>query len=161
MPDTNLRIGYGEDTHALDEGTPLVIGGVKISESTRGPQAHSDGDVLFHALADALLSTAALGDIGNYFPPSEAEFKDMNSKRIVEKVQELLLERQVRMVNMAAVITLDKPKLDPYRERIQVSLVDLLSLSSPRIGLSFKTSEGLAQGYIQARVTVLVQRSEE
>ena len=154
----NLRIGYGEDAHALQAGRALVIGNVTIPDSPVGAVAHSDGDVLLHALSDALLSTHALGDIGTYFPPSDPRFKDMDSAVIVQEVQRLVRERALglQLINLAAVVTLDRPKLGPYRETISKRLAALLELPPTRIGLTFKTSEGLAPQHIQARVTVLL-----
>jgi 2-C-methyl-D-erythritol 2,4-cyclodiphosphate synthase len=154
----NLRIGYGEDSHALAEGRPLVIGGVTIPDSLFGAVAHSDGDVLLHALSDALLSSLALGDIGRYFPPSDERYKNMNSVRILERV---LLELRkhssgLQIQNLAAVITLDKPKLGKHREGIQNQVTKLLGLEPHNVGITFKTSEGMATGHIQARVTVLL-----
>jgi 2-C-methyl-D-erythritol 2,4-cyclodiphosphate synthase len=154
----NLRIGYGEDAHALAEGRPLVIGGVTIPDSPLGAVAHSDGDVLLHALSDALLSTFALGDIGYYFPPSDERYKNMDSQKILEHV---LLELQghsndFQIQNLAAVITLDTPKLGKHREAIQNKVATLLGLEPRNVGITFKTSEGMATGHIQARVTVLL-----
>lgn len=158
----DFRIGYGEDAHALAAGRPLVIGNVTIPESPVGALAHSDGDVLLHALADALLSSHALGDIGRYFPPSDPDFKDMNSAAIVQKVLCLLKEcaPEMRLVNLAAVVTLDRPKLELYRERIAQRLAALLELPESCVGLTFKTSEGLAPLHVQARVTVLLSMGE-
>jgi 2-C-methyl-D-erythritol 2,4-cyclodiphosphate synthase len=154
----NLRIGYGEDSHALAEGRPLVIGGVTVPDSPLGAVAHSDGDVLLHALSDALLSVFALGDIGHYFPPSDERYKNMDSARILEYVLlELLKHTQTFQIqNLAAVITLDKPKLGSYREAIQARVAKLLDLEQQNVGITFKTSEGMATGHIQARVTVLL-----
>jgi 2-C-methyl-D-erythritol 2,4-cyclodiphosphate synthase len=154
----NLRIGYGEDAHALSEGRPLVIGGVTIPDSPLGAVAHSDGDVLLHALSDALLSAFALGDIGYYFPPSDKRYKNMDSVKILEQV---LLElskqsKDIQLQNLAAVITLDKPKLGLHREAIQNKVAALLGLEPHNVGITFKTSEGMATGHIQARVTVLL-----
>lgn len=154
----SLRIGYGEDAHALARGINLIIGNVWIKESPLGAQAHSDGDVLLHALADALLSAFAMADIGHYFPPSVPDYKGMDSARILEALLERIkLEKgSFQLHNVAIVITLDSPKLGNYREAIRTRLADLLRLEPARIGLSFKTSEGLAPGHIQARVTVLL-----
>jgi 2-C-methyl-D-erythritol 2,4-cyclodiphosphate synthase len=152
-----LRIGYGEDSHALAQGRPLVIGGIRI-ESDTGAVAHSDGDVLLHALSDALLSTFALGDIGFYFPPSNPEFKDMDSQMIVERVLQELTKHapNFQIQNVAAVVMLDKPKLGKYREMIQKNVANLLGLKAVDVGMTFKTSEGMALGHIQARVTLLL-----
>lgn len=152
-----LRIGYGEDSHKLAEGRPLVIGGVHI-ESPLGAVAHSDGDVLLHALSDALLSTFALGDIGFYFPPSNPDYKNLNSQVILERVLlELTKQASFQIQNVAAVVMLDKPKLGKYRETIQDQVALLLGLKSSDVGITFKTSEGLAPEHIQARVTLLLK----
>jgi len=152
----NLRIGYGEDAHTLKTGRPLVVGGVEVP-SPVGAVAHSDGDVLLHALSDALLSTAALGDIGKYFPPSDAKYKDMASSAILEYVLNLLNKQgQVTLHNIAAVVTLDAPKLAEVRGEIQGNVARLLDLEPDKVGVAFKTSEGLATGHIQARATVLL-----
>ena len=155
----NLRIGYGEDAHALAAGRPLVIGNVTIPDSPVGAVAHSDGDALLHALADALLSSHALGDIGSYFPPSNPEFENLDSAEIVRKVLDLLRERAptVQLVNLAAVVTLDRPKLGAYRGAIARRVAALLEVPEQNVGLTFKTSEGLAPAHVQARVTVLLR----
>ncbi len=152
-----MRIGYGEDAHLLEVGRRLIIGNVLL-ESPQGPRAHSDGDALLHALSDAILSALALGDIGDYFPPSDPAFKDMDSADILAQV--LLLWQahapDLRLVNLAAVVTLDAPKLGMHRNAIRLRLAELLALEPSQVGLSFKTSEGLAPHHIQARVTVLL-----
>ena len=152
------RIGFGEDAHRLEAGRPLVIGGVSV-ESPRGAAAHSDGDVLLHALSDALLSTFALGDIGQYFPPSNPDFKDIESIKILARVLGLLREQvgDFQILNVAAVVTLDRPKLGPHRAAIAARVAELLGLSEDRVGVGFKTSEGLAPAHVQARVTVLLE----
>ncbi len=153
----SLRVGYGEDAHALAAGRPLVIGNVLL-DSPVGAVAHSDGDALLHALADALLSAHALGDIGTYFPPSDPQFENMDSADIVRKVLSLLKERapETRLVNVAAVVTLDRPKLGAHRDAIVRRVAALLELPESCVGLTFKTSEGLAPQHLQARVTVLL-----
>jgi len=153
-----LRIGYGEDAHALSEGRPLIIGNVEITDSPRGAVAHSDGDVLLHALSDALLSAFALGDIGYYFPPSNPEFKDMDSAEILNALLDIIKEEvgNFEIQNISAAITLDKPKLGKYREGIQKRVAELMKLELSQVGISFKTSEGLAVDHIQARVSLLL-----
>lgn len=153
-----LRIGFGEDAHALVPGRPLVIGGVNIPDSPRGAAAHSDGDVLLHALSDALLSTRALGDIGHYFPPSDPQYKDLDSTVILREVWARVREglEPPYLYNVAAVLTLDAPKLGRYRETIRDNVATLLGLAPDEFGLGFKTSEGLAPDHIQARVTLLL-----
>lgn len=154
-----MRIGYGEDAHALAEGRPLVLGNVRVP-SRRGAVAHSDGDVLLHALSDALLSALALGDIGLYFPPSDPRHEGVSSADILKRVRSLLEQQAgnagIVIMNVAAVVTLDEPKLSPYREAIGARVAALLELSPERVGIGFKTSEGLAKEHVQARVTVLL-----
>jgi 2-C-methyl-D-erythritol 2,4-cyclodiphosphate synthase len=152
----NLRIGFGEDAHALVPDRRLVLGGVEVP-SLRGASAHSDGDALLHALADALLSSLALGDIGVYYPPSDPAYKGMDSREIVSRCLETLRTHGAELVNAALVVTLDTPKLGPYRADIAKSLANLLKLPLERVGLGFKTSEGLAPNHVQARATVLVR----
>ncbi|HHO55136.1 MAG TPA: 2-C-methyl-D-erythritol 2,4-cyclodiphosphate synthase, partial [Trueperaceae bacterium] len=122
-----------------------------------GTIAHSDGDVLLHALSDALLSAFALGDIGKYFPPSDMQYKDLDSKIILAKVLELIDYKKIEINNIAAVVILDEPKLGSSRPKIQKRLAELLSIDVNKVGITFKTSEGLAERHVQARVTVLLR----
>lgn len=153
---TGLRIGYGEDSHHLDYGRELWLGGVKI-ESERGTIAHSDGDVILHALSDALLSAFALGDIGSLFPDSDPKWKGLESKVMLDVVLQKIRTNGYRLGQIAAVVTLDKPRLGPYRGEIQKNLAQLAGLSEDRIGLTFKTSEGLAPDHVQCRVVVSLE----
>lgn len=156
MP-TSSRVGHGLDAHRLTEGRPLVIGGITVP-SDRGADAHSDGDVLLHALADALLSTHALGDIGKLFPPSDAKYAGMNSQSIVEHVLEKLEAHAGKqtVINVAAVVTLDKPKLGAHREDISANVAAILGIPNENVGVTFKTSEGMAPNHIQASVVLAV-----
>ncbi|UCH28018.1 MAG: 2-C-methyl-D-erythritol 2,4-cyclodiphosphate synthase [Trueperaceae bacterium] len=156
-------MGFGEDAHRLEAGRTLIIGGVTIPESPLGSLAHSDGDVLLHALADALLSSYALADIGYHFPPSDPAFADLDSSVIVKAVLERLkdLVGELTVHNVAAVITLDHPRLGGYRDTMRATVAKLLGLEPSRVGITFKTSEGLAPNHIQARVTVLVSTEAE
>lgn len=152
------RIGYGEDAHRLVPGRPLVVGGVTIPDSPVGSDAHSDGDVVLHALADALLSAWALGDIGQYFPPGDPETAGINSSEIVTSVLARVrrLAGAVMVQNLSGVVVLDQPKLGDHRRQIERRLASLVGLEPGRVGVTFKTSEGLAPGHIQARVTILL-----
>lgn len=109
----NFRIGHGYDVHALGDGLRLVLGGMEISH-TKGCVAHSDGDVLLHALCDALLGAAALGDIGKHFPDSSAEFKGIDSTILLKRVVELLSKEGYRVGNVDMTIAMQRPKLRPY-----------------------------------------------
>jgi 2-C-methyl-D-erythritol 2,4-cyclodiphosphate synthase len=151
-----LRIGFGEDAHALVADRRLVLGGVEVP-SLRGAAAHSDGDAPLHALADALLSSLALGDIGVYYPPSDPAFKGMDSREIVSRCLHTLRAHGAELVNAALVVTLDTPRLGPYRADIAGAVAGLLELPPERVGIGFKTSEGLAPNHVQARATVLVR----
>ena len=155
---SNFRIGYGEDAHRLEAGRKLVIAGITVPDSPLGAIAHSDGDVVLHTVSDALLSSLALGDIGKFFPDTAPEWKGMDSSLILsaalEKVQSLGWE----IVNLAVVVTLDKPKLGALRDAMAANLARLLKLEPENVGIGFKTSEGLAPMHIQARATVLLEK---
>lgn len=155
------RVGFGEDAHRLEAGLPLVLGGVPVPGAKLGAVAHSDGDAVLHAVADALLSGLALGDIGQYFPDTAAEWKGLDSRLIVQRALELVRGRGYAPVNVALVVTLDRPKLGPLRAEIAASVAQLLDLPGSEVGVSFKTSEGLAPAHVQTRVTVLLGRIEE
>ena len=155
---SNFRIGYGEDAHRLEVGRKLVIAGITVPDSPLGAIAYSDGDVVLHTVSDALLSSLALGDIGKFFPDTAPEWKGMDSSLILsaalEKVQSLGWE----IVNLAVVVTLDKPKLGTLRDAMAANLARLLKLEPENVGIGFKTSEGLAPMHIQARATVLLEK---
>ncbi|WP_022800431.1 2-C-methyl-D-erythritol 2,4-cyclodiphosphate synthase [Deinococcus ficus] len=153
-----LRIGYGEDAHRLAPGRPLILGGVPVPHAERGAVAHSDGDAVLHAVADALLSGLALGDIGQYFPDTDPQWAGLDSRDILRRVLDLIRERGYEPVNVALVVTLDRPKLGPLRAEITRSVAALLALPDSEVGVSFKTSEGLAPDHVQVRVTALLGR---
>lgn len=153
---SQLLVGYGEDAHRLGEGRELWLGGVRI-ESDRGAIAHSDGDVLLHAISDALLSAFALGDIGSYFPDYDPKWQGLESRVILEVVMQKVRESGYRLSQLSAVVTLDRPKLGPHRTSIQQHLALLTGLPEKRVGLTFKTSEGLAPHHVQCRVVVYLE----
>ncbi len=159
-PLSSLLIGYGEDAHRLGEGRELWLGGLRI-ESERGAIAHSDGDVILHALADALLSAFALGDIGSYFPDHDPKWKGLESRVILEVVLQKVRESGYRLGQVSAVVVLDRPKLGPYRTAIQENLALLTGLDKKRVGLTFKTSEGLAPDHVQCRVVIHLEPTPE
>ena len=150
-----MRIGYGEDAHRLVEGRPLVLGGVAIP-SERGPLAHSDGDALLHALTDALLAAVAGGDIGALFPDDAPENKNRPSRDFLQAARARVEAAGYRVAQVSAAVILDRPKLGPYRDSIRASVAGLLGLSPDRVGLTFKTSEGLAPDHVQTRAVALL-----
>jgi 2-C-methyl-D-erythritol 2,4-cyclodiphosphate synthase len=124
-----MRIGFGYDSHRLVPGRTLVLGGVSVPNAL-GPEAHSDGDVLIHALIDALLGACALGDIGRLFPPSDERYRDISSRILLARTLEVLSKGGFRPRNMDATIVLESPRLTPYIEQM-------------RSNLKAKTKEGL------------------
>ncbi len=151
----DFRIGFGEDAHLLVASRPLILGAVRLL-SERGPRAHSDGDALLHALSDALLSAVAEGDIGDWFPVGAERTKDLSSQQILRFCLDRVAAQGWSLVNLSAVVTLDQPKLAARRAEIAASLAALTGLARGRVGLGFKTSEGLAPDHLQARATVLI-----
>ena len=155
---SNFRIGYGEDAHRLEVGRKLVIAGITVPDSPLGAIAHSDGDVVLHTVSDALLSSLALGDIGKFFPDTAPEYKGMDSSLILQAALEKTQSLGWEIVNLAVVVTLDKPKLGTLRDAMAANLARLLKLEPENVGIGFKTSEGLAPMHIQARATVLLEK---
>ena len=140
------RTGIGTDTHAFGaEKAHIVLGGVKIP-SQRGLIAHSDGDVLCHALMDALLSAAGLADIGHHFPDTDPAYKDADSLALLARVYALLQKRGFSVVNVSAAISAERPKLAPFIAQMKKNLADVLHIFEQCVGISAGTNEGL--GYI-------------
>ncbi|MBB6018613.1 2-C-methyl-D-erythritol 2,4-cyclodiphosphate synthase [Deinococcus radiopugnans] len=156
-----VRVGYGEDAHRLAAGHSLILGGIAVPDAALGTVAHSDGDAVLHAVADALLSGVALGDIGDYFPDTDPLWAGLDSRAILGRVLELVRERGYTPVNIALVVTMDKPRLGPLRAQIARNVAALLGLSESEVGVSFKTSEGLAPAHVQTRVTALLTQLQD
>jgi len=160
--DAPFRIGEGWDLHRLVSGRRLMVGGVQVPADF-GEEAHSDGDVLLHALIDALLGAAALGDIGTHFPPSESRWKDADSRELAKKAASLVEAHGWIPVNVDCTVTLERPRLGPHREAIRTTLASILGIGVDRVSLKAKTSEGVdavGEGRaIEARVVALLSRS--
>ena len=158
---TNLRIGHGYDVHRLTEGRALILGGVTIPYE-KGLLGHSDADVLTHAVMDALLGAAALGDIGKLFPDTDAAYAGISSILLLERVAERLREAGYAVVNLDATVLAQAPKLAPYRERMRENLARALSLDTSRVSVKATTEEGLgftgAREGIAAHAVVLIER---
>lgn len=136
------RIGQGYDVHALREGLPMWLGGVRI-ESETGFVAHSDGDVAIHALCDALLGALALGDIGKHFPDSSDAYKGIDSKILLAKVIGMIADRGWSVGNVDITIALQNPKLAPYIDSMRSSLADIMKVPADRVSVKATTTERL------------------
>lgn len=139
---TDFRIGHGYDVHALDDGLRLVLGGVEIPHA-KGCVAHSDGDVAIHALCDALLGAAALGDIGLHFPDSSDEFRGIDSRILLRRVAALLREKGYQIGNVDCTIRMQRPKLRPYIDRMRETLAADLGIDADRVSVKATTTERL------------------
>lgn len=135
-----IRIGLGYDKHILVEGRKLLLGGVEIPFE-KGEAGHSDGDVLLHAITDALLGAASLGDIGSYFPPNDAKWKDADSKSLLKICWNDIQKSGFSLGNLDCVIALEKPKFLPYREQVRESIAEILACSKEQIFVKAKTGE--------------------
>jgi 2-C-methyl-D-erythritol 2,4-cyclodiphosphate synthase len=137
-----IRTGIGYDLHRLEEGRPLIVGGIELPFD-KGPVGHSDGDVLAHALCDALLGAAGLGDIGTHFPDTDPKWKGANSMIFLEHAKKLLDEKQFAIEHVDAVVITEKPKLGPHFPKMREALAKALSVSAEKIHLKAKTNEGV------------------
>jgi len=137
-----VRIGHGYDAHTFVEGRSLILGGVTIPHD-KGLAAHSDGDAVLHALCDALLGAAALGDMGAHFPDSDKQFKDIDSRELLRKVMTLLEEKASTIVNVDITILLQKPKMSPYIIEMRNNIAADLKTEIKNINIKATTTEGM------------------
>jgi 2-C-methyl-D-erythritol 2,4-cyclodiphosphate synthase len=153
----SMRIGYGFDSHAFKAGVPLVIGGLKI-EHDEGLAGHSDGDVLLHAITDALLGAVSAGDIGSFFPPSDPRWKDADSAIFLKTALEEIAIAGYKIVNIDTVLVLAAPKIGPISGDLRESVADLLLVSPRDVGIKAKTPEGMNLDHVAiAHATVLLE----
>ncbi len=157
----DFRVGIGYDSHRFAPERPLVIGGIRIPFE-QGLKAHSDGDVLIHAICDALLGAAALKDIGTHFPDNDARFKNADSAVLLSRVATLLSERDWRVNNLDCVIVAEQPKMKPYIDRITERLATLLQTDPASISVKAKTNEqmgftGAGEGIAAVAVTTIIK----
>jgi len=157
----NLKIGQGIDFHRLENGLSLWIGGILIP-SEKGCVAHSDGDVLLHAVCDALLGAAGLRDIGHYFPDSSEEFRDIDSKILLGRTFGYIREKGFRIVNIDSTILLEKPKISPYIDDMKSVISAILGIQPDNISIKATTTEkmgpvGREEG-ITATAVVLLEK---
>lgn len=152
-----MRIGIGNDIHRLVEGRPLILGGIEIPYS-KGEEAHSDGDVLVHAIIDAILGACAKGDIGALFPPSDERYKDADSLQLLKQAVEYT---GAKIINIDSSITLEEPKLRPYITTMRERIAEVLSIDIDRVSIKAKTNEGLDEtgkgNAVSAIAVVLVE----
>jgi 2-C-methyl-D-erythritol 2,4-cyclodiphosphate synthase len=137
-----MRIGQGFDTHALVGGRDLVIGGVRIPYE-KGLAGHSDADVLIHAVCDALLGAAGLGDIGAHFPDTDARYKGIDSRKLLREVAQLLRQRKLRVANVDATIIAQAPKMAPHIAAMRANLASDLGVAPDAVNVKAKTTEKL------------------
>lgn len=160
-----MRIGTGFDVHAFGPGDAVMLGGVRIPHS-RGVVAHSDGDVVLHALCDALLGAAGLGDIGMHFPDSDPMWKGANSRRFIEAALDMLAVRKLRVGNVDITLLAQEPKVSPHRLEIRRSLAQMLGVTENQVNLKATTTEGLgfvgrAEGLAAQAVVLLLGESDK
>lgn len=135
-----LRVGIGHDTHRLAEGRPLILGGIRI-DHPRGLVGHSDADVVLHAVADALLGAAGLGDIGEHYPDTDPQWKDLDSGRLLAEVVERVSRAGWRTINCDLVIHAQEPKLGPHKPSVRANLARLLGIDPACVNVKAKTGE--------------------
>jgi 2-C-methyl-D-erythritol 2,4-cyclodiphosphate synthase len=138
----NIRIGQGIDFHKLENGLELWLGGVNIP-SEKGCVAHSDGDVLLHAICDAILGAAGLKDIGHHFPDTSSEFKDIDSKKLLRKSYHLIREKGYSIINIDSTVCLENPKISPFSDRMRKAIAEILETNPDNISIKATTTEKL------------------
>lgn len=158
----NLRVGNGYDIHKLQEGLPLILGGIRIPHS-KGCVAHSDGDVIIHAICDALLGAADLGDIGKIFPDTDAQYKNIDSKKLLFAVKKLLANYII--INIDITILLQKPKIGVFFPKMKAILSPILNISTTQLSLKATTTETLGfvgrEEGVAVHATVLMYKQNE
>jgi 2-C-methyl-D-erythritol 2,4-cyclodiphosphate synthase len=157
----NYRIGLGYDVHRLAEGESLWLGGIQIPHD-KGLVAHSDGDVLLHAICDALLGAAKLRDIGYHFPDTSSDFKNIDSKILLDKTYQLVTEKGFRLVNLDATISAQRPKLKDYIPEMEVTIARVLKVDTEAVNIKATTTEKLGfegrEEGISVQAVVLIEK---
>lgn len=157
----DFRVGFGYDSHKFAPDRPLVIGGIRIPFEM-GLAAHSDGDVLIHALCDALLGAAALKDIGTHFPDNDQQFRNIDSTLLLSKVVALLRDRGWTVNNVDCTLVLEQPKMKPYIDPIVNRLASILNIDPSRLSIKAKTNEkmgfvGRGEGIVATAIVSIIQ----
>jgi 2-C-methyl-D-erythritol 2,4-cyclodiphosphate synthase len=157
----SMRIGLGWDSHAFKPGVPLKIGGLAI-DHPEGLAGHSDGDVLLHAITDALLGAVSAGDIGSFFPPGDARWKNADSSIFLNVALEEIQNAGYRIVNVDTTLVLAAPKIGPIASDMRDRVAELLNLKPSDVGIKAKTPEGLNADHVaQAHAVVLIEKIED
>lgn len=160
----DFRIGHGYDVHALADGLPLVLGGVRI-DHTKGCIAHSDGDVAIHAVCDALLGAVALGDIGKHFPDTSADFAGIDSKILLRRVVAMVRERGYEIGNVDCTIAMQRPKLRPHIDAMRQAMAEAMGIETDCVSVKATTTERLGfegrEEGVSATAVALVRRVAE
>ncbi len=137
-----MRIGHGYDVHALATGRPLILGGVRIAYP-KGLAGHSDADVLIHAICDACLGAAGLGDIGRHFPDSDPQYQGISSRVLLGRVRDTLIDKQLQIANVDSTVIAQAPRLLPYVEQMRANIAADLGLAEDRVNIKATTTERL------------------
>ena len=137
-----IRVGLGYDLHRLIEGRKLILGGI-VLPFEKGEDGHSDGDVLFHAITDAVLGASGLGDIGSYFPPEDAKWKDADSAKLLSAVLKDVYAKGWKIENLDCVIKLEKPKFIPFRQQVVNNIASVMGIEADQVFVKAKTGEKL------------------
>ncbi|MDB9428734.1 2-C-methyl-D-erythritol 2,4-cyclodiphosphate synthase [Microcystis aeruginosa CS-555/01A07] len=158
----SIRIGNGYDIHRLVTGRPLILGGVEIAH-TVGLLGHSDADVLTHAIMDAMLGALSLGDIGHYFPPTDPQWQGANSLKLLEQVNQLIIDKGWQINNIDSVIVAEKPKMKPHLNAMRAKLAATLKINPDQVGIKATTNEqlgpvGREEGIAVYAVVLLVKQ---
>lgn len=156
-----LRIGNGVDFHRLEAGLPFTLGGIQI-EHDKGPVGHSDADVLLHAICDALLGAAALGDIGKHFPNNDPSLKGIDSKVLLRKTHNLIKQNSYNIVNIDATVCLENPKIAPHIPQMLQTIASTLGIAESDISIKATTTEGMGfagrEEGLMAYASVLIEK---
>ncbi len=160
-----FRIGFGYDVHRFDSNRKLILGGIEIPFD-KGLLGHSDADVLLHAIIDAILGALALGDIGRHFPDSSEEFKNADSKILLQKVMKMVNEKKYKVGNVDATVILEKPKLSPFIDSIRMQIAKILQVHINSVSVKATTSEkmgfvGREEGIKAVAVALLVDDTND
>ena len=158
-----MRIGFASDIHRLMHGRKLMLAGVDVPH-WQGEVAHSDGDVVYHALAESILGALALGDLGTHFPDTDPQYKNIDSSKIVKKVVEMMLDKGYVVNNVDISITIEQPKLKPYIEQMRQNIADLLQINITEVSVKAGTNEKMdaigMQLAVKAESIVLLKEKE-